>query len=290
MAYEVVVVGGGIGGLTAAALLAARGVSVCLLEREPRVGGCAATIEHGGFTFEPGAGLYACWQPGDVHERVFHELPASAPEVRRVAPPYVVRLPDGRDVRVGLDGGEHFAELRAAFPECADAAERFYLEAAQVGDALTRAARRFPSLPTTSRLERLRLIASEPRLAPLILARAAHTAARHLADTSTRFRRFVDAQLQIFAQVPSERCSYLYAAVALSQPLRGMYAMRGGGASLAAALAESIELSGGTVRTNATALRLTHDAAGRARGVELLSGESVEATRAVVSNLTVWDT
>ena len=54
MTYEVVVVGGGIGGLTAAALLAARGVSVCLLERASRVGGCAANFEHLDHVFEGG--------------------------------------------------------------------------------------------------------------------------------------------------------------------------------------------------------------------------------------------
>ncbi len=42
MSYEVVVVGAGIGGLTTAALLAARGVSVCLLEKSSQTGGCAS--------------------------------------------------------------------------------------------------------------------------------------------------------------------------------------------------------------------------------------------------------
>ena len=41
MVHEVVVVGGGIGGLTVAALLAARGVDVCLLERASQPRGLA---------------------------------------------------------------------------------------------------------------------------------------------------------------------------------------------------------------------------------------------------------
>ena len=288
--YEVVVVGGGIGGLTAAALLAARGVSVCVLEREREAGGCAAAFEHSGHSFEPGAGLYASWQPGEIHERVFGELPIEPPPVRRVSPAYVVRLPDGTDVRVGAEDEDFAAGLRAAFPECAEAALRFYSETTPLAEALHRAAARVPSLATAPRLQRLKLLAAEARLSSSILSGINHTAARHLEGTSARFRRFIDAQLQIFAQAPSDSTAYLYAAVALSQGRRGMYAIRGGSAALVATLVESIRLSGGTVRLDAPVLRLAHGPGGVAAGVSLMSGEVVEATRAVVSNLTVWDT
>jgi C-3',4' desaturase CrtD len=291
MSYEVVVVGGGIGGLTCAALLAARGVGVCVLERQGEAGGCAAGFAHAGHSFEPGAGLYASWQPGEIHERVFAELPTNAPEVRRLSPSYVVRLPDGAEVRVGADAAEFEEGLRAAFPECADAALGFYREAAPLGEALHRAAARCPALATAPRLRRLRLLASEARLSSTILGGLGRVAAQHLAGTSARFRRFVDAQLQIFALNPSDSTAYLYAAVALSQGRRGMYAVRGGSGALVRALVESIRLSGGTVRLDSPALRLAYGAdGGTAAGVTLLSGETVEATRAVVSNLTVWDT
>src|SRR5918911_437321 len=254
MAHEVVVVGGGLGGLTAAALLAARGVNVCLIEKESRVGGCAGSFQKFGYDFELGAGLYAAWQPGEIHERVFAELPISAPEVYRLSPAYVVRLPDRTEVAVTQDHQEFEASLRAGFPECADAALRFYSELASKNLATNQAA------------------------------------AQHLTQTSPRFRRFIDTQLQTFAGCDSEACSYSDAAQALTTPLRGMYAIRGGASSLADALAESIKKSGGTVRLNTTALRLAYDSSGRALGVDLLSGETVEATRAIISNLTVWDT
>src|SRR5215213_1679584 len=219
MTYEVVVVGGGIGGLTCAALLSARGVSVCLLERAPRAGGCAASFEQGGHEFETGAGLYACWEPGGLHSRVFEELPTPAPEAREVVPAYAVRLPCGADVRVGRGAEEFYETLRASFPECADAAVRFYRDAVPVAEALRRAARRVPALAEQSRLQLFRLAAAEPRLAPRIYAARADTAARHLASTSASFRHFIDAQLQLSAQVPSDACAYLYAAVALTEPL-----------------------------------------------------------------------
>ena len=291
MAYDVVVVGAGIGGLTAGALLSARGLKVCVLERDVRAGGCAGAFEKFGYTFEQGAGLYASWQAGEIHERIFDELPTSAPEVHPARPAYVVRLPDETEIAIGGSTEAEFAAtLARAFPECADAAVAFYRELRPICESLQRAARRTPHLATASRLERIRLMASEARTSRRILSSLNDTALDHLRDTSARFRRFVDAQLQIFAQTASDRCPYLYAAVALMQPLLGMYTMRGGAQTLADSLVEAIRQSGGEVRFGATALRLAAGADARARGVVLLSGETIEARRAIVSNLTIWDT
>jgi prolycopene isomerase len=249
MAYEVVVVGGGIGGLTVAAILAARGVDVCLLERESQPGGCVAAFEKFGYTFDPSIGLFTDWHAGGIHDRVFAELPVAAPEVSFQDPGYVVRLPDQTDVPI-CTSKERFEEtLKLAFPECADRAIEFY---------------RFKDQNQT------------------ILV--------GLEGTSLRFRRFVDAQLQLLTQRLSSECSSECAAVALNLARQGVFSIRGGAPALAEKLATSIKASGGRVRFDTPVLRLAYDSAGQAVGVDLLSGETVHASRAIVSNLTIWDT
>jgi len=183
MSYDVLVVGGGIGGLSVAALLSARGLNTCLLERQSQVGGCIARVEFSGHDFEPGMGLYTSFGPGGIYEKLFSELPVDAPQVSLPSSPYVVRLADGTDVKLTKD------EVR------------------------------FQDLP------------------------------------------------------------------------RGdLYSIAGGTASLAERLAQSIKMSGGTVRLNSPVLRLSYDESGDATGVDLLSGERVFAAKAIISNLTIWDT
>lgn len=290
MDCEVVVVGGGIGGLAVAALLAQRGVDVCLLEREANVGGCAASFEKFGYSFEPGYGLFSGWEPDGIHNRVFSELPVNPPEVRPWQPSYVVRLPDQNEIALTRDEEQFEDSLRQAFPECAKAAVEFYRKLESIGAALRRALRKAPDLLSASRSRRALRLLCEGRTASEILSSQDQSALRHLEHASPRFRRFVDVQLQAFAQASSSDVPYLHAALALSAPREGMFALRGGAAGLANSLAESAKRSGGRIRLNTPVLRLSYDASGAATGVDLLSGETVNASKAVISNLTIWDT
>ena len=243
MAYDVVVVGGGIGGLTVAALLSARGVSTCVLERQSLVGGCVARVAFSGLEFEPGMGVYTSVGRGEIYERIFAELPVDVPETSLLTRPYVVRLEDGTDVELTSDDG-FFDELSAAFPECADAAIDFY--------------RSF--------------------------------ALEDLNRTSQRFRSFIDTQVRAFLHSSVDQCSSVAVSAALNRAREPLYAINGGPAALAERLAESIKKSGGAVRLNTPVLRLAYDETGRAIGIDLLSGERVIANKAIVSNLTIWDT
>jgi len=290
MAYEFVVVGGGIGGLTVAALLAQRGLSVCLLERESRVGGCAASFNKFGYSFEQGYGLYALWQPNEIHDRVFSELPVDPPEVRVLEPGYVVRLPDKSEVSLTANTEAFEENLRLVFPECADEAVSFYRKLAPLSAALQRVLHRVPDFLTASRSRQAYHLLSEGKIGARILSSSKHTTLQHLDGVSTRFRRFVDVQLQALAQAGSAEISYLYAALALGAPRGGLFAIRGGAAALAERMEDSIKQSGGRVRLDTPVLRLSFDSTGTAAGVDLLNGETVTASKAIISNLTLWDT
>ncbi|MEO6394147.1 MAG: FAD-dependent oxidoreductase [Pyrinomonadaceae bacterium] len=289
MDYEVIVIGGGIGGLTAAALLAARGVQVGLFERASQVGGCVTLVESSAHRFDPGAGLFAGWGADEIHQRVFVELGMAPPPARLLDAPYSVRLPDGREVLRRADRTAFESELAAAFPECAEATIAFYRALEPIGAALDRAVRHQPALATSTRWLRAKLIAAEPRISARILAAMQHTTAYYLTGTSIRFRRFIDAQLQLFGLCGSDECAYLYAAVALALPARGLYSLDGGGAALADSLALAIKKPGGEIHCGQTVLRLVFGSDGKAVGVDLLSGERVTASRAVVSDLTAAD-
>ncbi len=288
MDCEVAVVGAGIGGLTVAALLAKRGVNVCVFERNSLVGGCVANFEKFGYTFEPAYGLYSSWGENDVYDRLFAELDISRPEVRPLAPAYVVRLPDGCDVTVGSNPDEFEQIVSAAFPECAAEAQSFYRDLYLIANASQRANHE-TSGRGRSWLRSLAKLRDSNKDSESQNA-ASRRVGDKLGDLSFRFRRFLDVQLQAFGQVNTDEASYLFAARALTAAQEGMFAISGGAATLANKLADAIATNGGRVRLNAPVLRLAYDRNDVAVGLDLLSGERVTASKAIVSNLTIWDT
>jgi phytoene dehydrogenase-like protein len=114
--YEVVVVGGGIGGLTAAALLANKGLQVLVVEQHYIPGGCCTTLRRKDVSFDIGAALlYGFGEKGyNPHRYVMNELEEEIDMIRHDS---IFRVNfDQRQVTFWLDFERYFQELVAAFP------------------------------------------------------------------------------------------------------------------------------------------------------------------------------
>jgi phytoene dehydrogenase-like protein len=74
MKYDVIIIGSGLGGLTAGAKLSKEGKKVLVIEQHNRPGGCATTFRRGDYTLE--VGLHEMDGPGqrDMKNRVFTDL------------------------------------------------------------------------------------------------------------------------------------------------------------------------------------------------------------------------
>ena len=77
MKYDIIIIGAGLGGLTAGAKLAREGKKVLVIEQHNRPGGCATTFKRGDFTLEVGLHEMDGPSPGDIKTRIFSELEVS---------------------------------------------------------------------------------------------------------------------------------------------------------------------------------------------------------------------
>ena len=74
MKYDIIVIGSGLGGLTAGAKLAKEGKKVLLVEQHDRPGGCATTFKRKDFTFEVGLHEMDGLDRRDMKTRIFRDL------------------------------------------------------------------------------------------------------------------------------------------------------------------------------------------------------------------------
>ena len=74
MTYDIIIIGSGLGGLTAGAKLAKEGKKVLLIEQHDRPGGCATTFQRKDYTFEVGLHEMDGLDPRDMKTKIFRDL------------------------------------------------------------------------------------------------------------------------------------------------------------------------------------------------------------------------
>ena len=117
MNYDVIVVGAGLGGLTAGAKLAKEGKKVLVLEQHDRPGGCATTFKRKDFTMEVGLHEMDGLHPRDIKTKVFTEL-GIFDRVEFIKVPEFYRFVNGRhDIVIPHDPEEAMQTLFAHFPK-----------------------------------------------------------------------------------------------------------------------------------------------------------------------------
>jgi phytoene desaturase len=269
---RVVVVGAGLGGLAAAARLAALGHAVTVLEQAPEVGGKLGWLARDGHGFDTGPSLLTL---PDVQRDLFAATGAPLDDVLdlvRLDPAAELRFADGTSVRVPGDPAAVPAALEAALGGGAGAqwaallrragamwrvAEQPFLRSPLAGTAtLARLARRPADVATVAPWETLRGLGG-----------------RYLRDP--RLRTVLDRYATYSGSDPRQAPAVL-ATVPWAEQVHGSWYVRGGLRRLAEAVAARAGERGAVVRTG-TAVRQVLVEGGRAAGVRLASGEVVRA-------------
>jgi phytoene desaturase len=273
---SVVIVGAGLGGLSAALHLAAAGRHVTVVEREAVPGGRCGLIQDHGYRFDTGPTVLT------MPELLAEPLNAVGEELddwltlTRLDPAYRARFADGSQLDVRADVDAMADEIAAVCGgKDADGYRRF-----------VRFARELYELELPHFIDRnldspLQLIGAPAArlLAMGAFGRLANKVGDFVADE--RLRRVLSFQ-SMYAGMPPAKALAIYCVITYMDAVRGVYFPTGGMHAVPRALAGAAVTHGVQFRYNTTVARV-EISSGRATGVLTAEGERIPADVVLVN-------
>jgi all-trans-retinol 13,14-reductase len=283
--YDVIIVGGGLGGLSAAAHLASNGLKVLVLEQHHKAGGCATNFSRGAFVFETSLhemngggpidtpGTYALLKGCGVYDKLADRL-YRLPEFYRSV------YPDGLDITMPADWDGWDAALKGRWPDQAEGVDLFHATCEKTfADAL--------GLLDLYRYSPLKAFLTKA-MVPLKHKTLYHWNGRPVSElmdecfTNDDIKAVV-SQLWVYYGPPTNDLAALELLTATYAYLtEGAWHVRGTSQEMSNAYVERIQELGGEVRTGTLVTRIIVED-GMARGVETEYGDLYSA-RYIVAN------
>lgn len=286
---DVAIIGSGVGGLTTAALLARRGLSVAVYEQHYVPGGSASHFNRKGYSFDVGASLlYTLGKDGKANF-LYKILTEIDEPVESVLDPIQIHyhLPQGWEVRAHYDRERFLTELTTLFPKEKDAIRKFYDKLADI----------------FAMMDSLDYISLEDAQAGMKFSFSRPFSAIKLAVNSFKdlgtlvkksfqdplLRRFIDLECYSWALVGAEATPLINASIVIGdRHVGGVRYPIGGVNKIPYAMVRGIEKFGGKVYYRQGVKKIICEN-GNVSGLELKSGEQVRA-KVYVSNATAWNT
>ncbi len=277
--YDVIVIGAGLGGLTAGALLAGKGRRTLVLEQSGSIGGCCSTYEREGYRFDVGATILEIMRPFEI---LFQRLGTSLWEEVKLEPcdpVYGIIFPDGSRLAYPASVEEKAEVISRISPEDG----RAWLEYARyVGDFMRKAVDSFFLGPVNGMPDMARIFLREPRLLKFL-----PLFARSFEDVMRRF--FKDEKVLDSLSYPGKFCGLppalapgIFAFLSYAEH-EGVYFPRGGMIALPEAVRRCGERFGMQLLLNARVEKVLVRGR-RVEGVRLADGMEMTST-VVVSDV-----
>ncbi len=269
--FDVIVIGSGMGGMTAAAALSRLDHKVLLLEQAQTIGGLTHAFTRDGFTWD--VGLHYCGTFGrdQLAGRILDWLSGGTIDFHSVGTVYdTLHFPDGFDISVGRPAAAYKMELKDRFPGNVDEIDAYFeaLLSAEEAGHMVGAERAIPE-PFRSahhwwnkrKIQRWCSRTTGEVIAELI--------------SNPKLAAVLSAQWCTYGGKPKESSFAIHATI-MGHYLEGAAYPVGGAAAIARGLVPVIEAAGGSARAGTPVSEILLED-GKAVGVRTGSGEKINA-------------
>jgi C-3',4' desaturase CrtD len=245
---DIIIIGSGLGSLTAAALLVNEGYKVTILEKNYLPGGCTSSYERKGFIFESGATTLVGLDEGMPLNALLRKTGIEFP-VRKLETPMQVILKSGKVLTRHLDIEDWILEAELAFGK--QGMRPFWEECYKISKKVWQVSSRQLHFPPDASLDYLSLVknikVTDFGLLPYMFKNLADLLKKHDLQNNAEFIDFIDEQLMITAQNKHSSVHSLFGATALCYTNFSNYYVDGGLVRMIAAFVDFIESKGGQI-------------------------------------------